>query len=126
LASNTKKRERKTATSLGLFFNLIIVVVFIIIFTIVVGVAVPSPRVFYRGRRKRRIDDRLQELKVHKSSYFAMALLQMRKPLAHLLVRLADKSVVGAAREDEGFEALDENVLFLAPMSGNSRRLRSS
>jgi hypothetical protein len=123
LASNTKKRERKTATSLGLFFNLIIVVVFIIIFTIVVGVAVPSPRVFYRGRR---IDDRLQELKAHKGSYFVMALLQMRKPLAHLLVRLADKSVVGAARGDEGFEALDENVMFLAPMSGNSRRLRSS
>jgi hypothetical protein len=98
LASNTKKRERKTVTSLELFFNLIIIVVFIIIFTIIVGVAVPSPRVFYRGRRKRRIDDRLQELKAHKSSYFAMALLQMRKPLAHLLVRHADKSVVGAVK----------------------------
>jgi hypothetical protein len=53
LASNTKKRERKTTSSLGFFFNLIIIVIFIIAF----GVAVPSPQIFYRGRRKRRIDD---------------------------------------------------------------------
>jgi hypothetical protein len=119
LASNTKKRERKTASSLELFFNLIIVIVF----TIIVGVAVPSPRVFYH---RRRIDDRLGVIKAHRRASFALALLQTRKPLAHLLVRLVDKSVVGAAHGDEGLEANDKNVLLLAPMSGSSRRLRSS
>jgi hypothetical protein len=121
LASNTKKREGKITSSLGLLFNLIIIV----IFTIVIGVVVPSPRVFYRERRKRRIDDRLGDLKAYRSAYFTLALLQTRKPLAHLLVRLADKSIVGATHGDEGLEALDENVLLLAPMSGSSRRLRS-
>jgi hypothetical protein len=53
-------------------------------------------------------------------------LLQVRKPLAHLLVRLADKDVVGAAHRDEGLEDLDKNILLLAMMSGNSRRLRCS
>jgi Na+/phosphate symporter len=126
LASNTKKREGKTTSSLGLFFNLIIIIVFIIIFTIVVGIVVPSLRVFYHGRRKWRIDDRLRDLKAHRSAYFALALLQMRKPLAHLLVRLVDKSVVGAAHGDEGLKALDKNVMLLAPTSGSSRRLRRS
>jgi hypothetical protein len=50
----------------------------------------------------------------------------VRKPLAHLLLRLTDKSVVGTAHGDEGLEALDKNVLLLAPMSGSSRGLRSS
>jgi hypothetical protein len=125
LASNTKKRERKIASSLGLFFNLIVVIIFII-FTIIVGVAVPSPKVFYRERRKRRMDDRLGDLKAHRRAYFTLALLQTRKHLAHLLVRLMDKSVVGAAHGDEGLETLDENVLLLPPMSGSSRRLRRS
>jgi hypothetical protein len=119
LASNTKNRERKTVSSLGLFFNLIIVVVF----TIIIGVAVPSPRVFYHGRR---IDDTLGDIKAHRRASFTLALLQTRKPLAHLLVRLMDKSIVGAAHGDEGLEAHDKNVLLLAPMSGSSRRLRSS
>jgi hypothetical protein len=43
-----------------------------------------------------------------------------------MLVRLADMGVVGAAHRDEGLESLDKNVLLLAPMSGISRRLRSS
>jgi hypothetical protein len=58
--------------------------------------------------------------------HFALVLLQVRKPLAHLLVRLADKDVVGAAHRDEGLEDLDKNILLLAMMSGNSRRLRCS
>jgi hypothetical protein len=114
LASNTKKRERKTVSSLRLFF------------TIIVGVVVPRPRVFYRGRRKRRMDDWLGDLKAHRRAYFTLVLLQTRRHLAHLLVRLTDKSVVGATHGDEGLEALDENVLLLAPMSGSSRRLRRS
>jgi hypothetical protein len=109
LASNTKKRERKTTSSLGLFFNLIIIVIFIIAF----GVAVPSPRIFYRGRRKRKIDDWLEDLKAHRRAYFALALLQSRKPLAHLLVRLADRSIVGAAHGNENLEALMRMFCFL-------------
>jgi hypothetical protein len=50
----------------------------------------------------------------------------MRKSLAYLLVRLANKSVVGATHENESLEALDENVQLLALTSGCSRRLRSS
>jgi hypothetical protein len=123
LASNTKKRERKTASSLRLFSNIIIIVV---VFIVAFGGAVPSPRVFYHGRRKRRIDDQLGDLKAHRRAYFALALLQTRKPLAHMLVRLTDKSVVGAVHGYESLETLDENVLLLAPMSGYSRRLRSS
>jgi hypothetical protein len=38
---------------------------------------------------------------------------------------LMDKSVVGAVDGNESLEALDENVLLLAPTSGSSRRLRS-
>jgi hypothetical protein len=106
LASNTKKREGKVVSSLRLLFNLIIVVVFIIVFTIV--------------------DDGLNDRKTHRRAYFMLALLQVRKPLAHMLVRLTDMGVVGAAHRDEGLEALDKNVLLLAPMSGISRRLRSS
>jgi hypothetical protein len=95
LASNTKKRERKTVSSLVLFSNLIIIIVFIITF----GVAVPSPRVFYH---KRRIYSQLRDLKAHRRAYFALALFQTRKPLAHLLVRFVDKSVIAATGGEEG------------------------
>jgi hypothetical protein len=44
----------------------------------------------------------------------------MIKTLAHLLMRLTNKGVVGAAHGDESLEALDKNVLLLAPMSDNS------
>jgi hypothetical protein len=111
-------------SSLRLLLDLIIG--FVIIFTIIIGVAVPSPRVFYSERRKWRVDCGLRDLKTHRSAHFALALLQMRKPLAHLLMRLADKGVVGAAPRDESFEAFDKNVLLLAPMSGSSGGLRSS
>jgi hypothetical protein len=98
----------------------------VIIFTIIVGVVVPSPRVFHSGRRKRRVDCGLGGLKIHRSAHFALALLQMRKPLAHLLMRLVDKGIIGAAHRDEGLEALDKNILLLAPMSGSPGGLRSS
>jgi hypothetical protein len=103
LASNTKKRERKTGSSLGLFFSLIIIIV---VFIIAFDVAVPSPQVFYHGRRKRRIDDWLGDLKTHRRAYFVMVLLQTRKHLAHLLVRLADKSSIRAAHGNGSLEAL--------------------
>jgi hypothetical protein len=122
LASNTKNREGKSTSSLGLLIDLIIV----IIFTIIIGVVVPSLRVFHSGRRKRRVDCGLEGLKTHRSVNFALALLQMRKPLAHLVVKLTDKSFVVAAHRDEGLEALDKYVLLLAPTSGSSRRLRSN
>jgi hypothetical protein len=71
LASNTKKREGKaTTTSLGFRFNL-----FIIVFIIAFGVAVPSPRVFHSGRRKRRVDDGLESLKTHRSAHLSLMLL---------------------------------------------------
>jgi hypothetical protein len=91
LASNTKKREGKAASLLGLLLNLIFIVIFITIFTIIVSVAVPCPRVFYYGRRMR-VDDGLRDRKTYRRAYFMLALLQVRKPLAHLLVRLTDKS----------------------------------
>jgi hypothetical protein len=123
LASDTKKREGKSVSLLGLLFNLIIIIIFIIVFTIVIGVMMPNPRVFYCGRR---IDDGLGGCKTHRRAYFALVLLQVRKPLGHLLVRLTDNSVVGAAHGDGGLEALDENVLLLALMSGSSRRVRNN
>jgi hypothetical protein len=122
LASNTKKREGKAAPLLGLLLDLIVVIVF----TIIVSIIVPSPRVFHSRRRKRRVDCGLGGLKTHRSVHFTLALLQMRKSLTHLLVRLTDKGVVGAAHRDESFEALNNNVLLLAPMSDSSGRLRSS
>jgi hypothetical protein len=51
-------------SSLGLLLDLIIVVVFTIIFTIIVGVVVPISRVFYSGRRKRRVDCEVGGLKL--------------------------------------------------------------
>jgi hypothetical protein len=42
------------------------------------------------------------------------------------MMRLMDESVVGAAYGGESLEALDEDVLLLALMSSNSRRLESS
>jgi hypothetical protein len=47
-------------SSLGLLLDLIIVV----IFTIIVDVVVPSPRVFYSERRKRRVDCEVRGLKL--------------------------------------------------------------
>jgi thiosulfate reductase cytochrome b subunit len=76
LASNTKKREGKTTSSLKLLFN-----VFIIVIVIAFGIAVPSPRVFHSWRR---IDNRLGGLKTHRSVHLALALLKSRKPLTHL------------------------------------------
>jgi hypothetical protein len=61
LASSTIKREGKVRSSLGLFINLIIG--FVIAFTIIVGDAVPSPRAFHSGRRKRSVDCGLEGLK---------------------------------------------------------------
>jgi hypothetical protein len=80
-------------SSLGLLFNLIIGIVF----TIVIAIAIPCPRVFYCGRRKRRVDLWLRGHKTHRRAYFALTLLQVRKHLAHLLVRLVDKGIVGVA-----------------------------
>jgi hypothetical protein len=111
-------------SSLRLFSNLNIIIV--IVFIIAFDVVVPSPRVFYHERRKRRIDDQLGDLKAHRRAYFTLALLQMRKSLAYLLVRLTNKSIIGVAHENESLEALDENVWLLAPMSGCSRRLMTS
>jgi hypothetical protein len=71
LASNTKKREGKTKSSLRFFFDLIVIVVVIIAFS----VAVPGPRVFHSRRRKRRVDDLLGGLKTHVSVHLALALL---------------------------------------------------
>jgi hypothetical protein len=73
LASSTKKREGNERSSLGLLLDLIIG--FIIIFTIIVDDAVPSPRVFHSGRRKRRVDCGLRGLKTHGCAHFAPALL---------------------------------------------------
>jgi hypothetical protein len=76
--------------------------------------------------RKEEEEDRrrLGDLKAHIRACFTLALLQTRKPLAHLLVRLVDKSVVGAAHGNDSLEALNENALLLASMSSSSRRLR--
>jgi hypothetical protein len=54
-----------------------------------------------------RVDDGLSGLKTHRSAHFTLVLLQVRKPLAHLLVRFTDKDVIGATHGDEGLEALD-------------------
>jgi hypothetical protein len=90
LASNTKKREGKAKSSLGFFFDLVIIVVFF-------GVAVPSTWVFHNWRRKRWVDDWLGGLKTHRSVHLTLALLKSKKPLTHLLMRLMNGSVVGAA-----------------------------
>jgi hypothetical protein len=81
LASNTKKREGKTTSSLGLLFN-----VFIIVVIIAFNVAVPSPRVFHSWRRKRRVYDWLEGFKTPRSAHLTPALLKSRKPLDHLLM----------------------------------------
>jgi hypothetical protein len=74
---------------------LFFVVVFII--TVVVFIAVPCPRVFHNRRRKSRIDCRRGVLKSHGSAHFALALLQVWKPLAHLMMRLSDEGFIGLA-----------------------------
>jgi hypothetical protein len=63
LALSTKKREGKEKSSLKLLSDLIFSI--IIVFIIIIGVAVPSPRVFHSGRRKRWIDYGLRVLKTH-------------------------------------------------------------
>jgi hypothetical protein len=40
-------------------------------------------------------------------------------------MRLLDKGVIGSTHRDESLEALEKDVLFLAPMSSSSRRLMS-
>jgi thiosulfate reductase cytochrome b subunit len=104
LASSTEKRRRKKS-SLGVFINLIIF--------ISVGIVVRSPQVFHNWRRKRWVDDWLGGLKTHRSAHLALALLKSRKPLAHLLMRLTNESIVGAAHGNESLEARDEDVLLL-------------
>jgi hypothetical protein len=54
-----------------------------------------------------------------------MALLNSREPLAHLLVRLMDKSIVGAAHGYQGLEPPDKNILLLASMGRSMRQLGS-
>jgi hypothetical protein len=39
-------------------------------------------------------------------------------------MRLSDEGIVGPAHRDEGLEALENDVLFLVPMSSSSARLR--
>jgi hypothetical protein len=58
-------------SSLRLFLDLIIIVAFIII----VGIAVPSPRIFHSGRRKRRVDYGRGGLKTHGNSHLTLVLL---------------------------------------------------
>jgi hypothetical protein len=62
--------------------------------------------------------------KTHGSAHFTLALLHVRKPLTHLLMRLSDEGVVGPAHRDEGLEALENDVLFLVQMSSSSAGLR--
>jgi hypothetical protein len=50
-----------------------------------------------------------------------LELLKNREPLAHLLVRLIDKSIVGAAHGYQGLEAPDKNILLLASTGSNTR-----
>jgi hypothetical protein len=117
LASNTKKREGKIKSSLGFFFELVV---------ISVGVAVPSPRVLHSWRRKRWVDNGLGGLKTHRCTHLALTLLKSRKPLTHLLGWLTDESVIGATHGDQSLEALDEDVLLLATACSSMRRLKSS
>jgi hypothetical protein len=84
LASSTKKREGKIESSLGFLLDVIIITVFI--FFINISVAVPSPRIFHRGRRKRRVDDWLRGLKTHRCAYLTLVLFKRGKMLTHLLV----------------------------------------
>jgi hypothetical protein len=119
LASSTTKREGKVRPSLRLFIIGLIDAITIIVDG---GVAVPSPRDFHT---RRRIDCGLGVLKTHGSVYFTLALLQVRKPLTHLLMRLSDKGVIGSTHGDESLETLEKDVLFLAPTSSCSRGLES-
>jgi hypothetical protein len=94
---------------------------YLIVVVIFFSVAVPSPRVFHGWRRKRWVDDWLRGLKTHRSVHLTLALLKSRKSLAHLLMRLADESVVGATHGDQSLEALNEDVMLLA-IACSSRR----
>jgi hypothetical protein len=49
--------------------------IIVIVFTIIISIAIPSPRVFHNGRRKRRKDCGLGGLKTHGSAHLALALL---------------------------------------------------
>jgi uncharacterized membrane protein len=101
LASNTKKLDEKVRFSLGvlLFFIVSLLIIFIVVAIVII--VVPNPRIFHSKRRKRRIDCRLRVHKTHGSAHFALALLQVRKSLTHLLMRLSDEGVVGPAHKDE-------------------------
>jgi hypothetical protein len=46
------------------------------------------------------VDNLLRGLKTHRSVHLALALLESRKPLAHLLMGLTDESIVGAVHGD--------------------------
>jgi hypothetical protein len=69
LASSTKKREGKAASSLGFafVFNVVVIISFI-------G-AVPCPWVFDSWRRKRRVGEGLGGLKTHVSVHLVLVLL---------------------------------------------------
>jgi hypothetical protein len=73
------------------------------------------------GSGERRIDAGLMGLKSHVSAHLALILFWSGKPLIHLLMRLTDESVVGAAHGDQHLEALDENVLLLASTCSSTR-----
>jgi hypothetical protein len=85
-----------------------------------------SPPSRQLSRRKRWVDDWLWGLKAHRSAHLTLALPKSRKPLAHLLMRLMDESIIEAAHGDESIEARDEDVVLLAPTSCSTRLLRSS
>jgi hypothetical protein len=106
-----------------LFFIVSLFIIFIVV--VIIIVAVPSPRIFHSKRRKSRIDCGLRLCKTHGSAPFMPTLLQVRKPLTYLLMRLSDEGIIGIAHIDEGLEALENDVLFLTLMSSSSRGLRS-
>jgi hypothetical protein len=53
--------------------------------------------------------------------HLTLALLKSREPLAQLLVRLTDKSIIGEAHGYQGLEAMDKNILLLASMNSSTR-----
>jgi hypothetical protein len=56
----------------------------IIVFIIVIDIAVPIPRVFHSGRRKRRVDRGLRVRKTHGGAHLTLTFLELSKPMTHL------------------------------------------
>jgi hypothetical protein len=115
LASSIKKREQKAVSSLEFLLDVIIIIIVFIFFNNI-SVAAPSPRIFHRGRRKRRVDYGLGGLKTHGRAHLVLALLWVGESLAHLLMRLTNESFVGATHRYKSPDALDKNILLFAPM----------